>query len=206
MAELKSVIAKNISELRTSRGMTQLDLAEKLHYSDKAVSKWERGESVPEIATLVAIAELFGVTLDYLVCETHEVIVTEENNEKLSAEKKRKLKNRAIISAMSILIVWFVAMLVYVLIDVASHASIHWVTFLYAVPVSMLLWLIFNSVWFNRRRNYLIISLFVWTLLAAVHITVFACGHNLWQFYLLGIPGQIVIILWSRLRLGKNSQ
>lgn len=51
--------------------MTQLELAESLQYSDKAVSKWERGESVPEIATLKAIAELFDVTLDSLVSEEH---------------------------------------------------------------------------------------------------------------------------------------
>ncbi len=71
MTDIKSVIAKNISELRIKNGMTQLELAESLQYSDKAVSKWERGESVPEIATLKAIAELFEVTLDFLVSE-HE--------------------------------------------------------------------------------------------------------------------------------------
>lgn len=72
MEDIRSVIAANITALRTSSGMTQLDLAEKLHYSDKAVSKWERGESVPEIGTLTAIADLFGVPLDYLVRSEHE--------------------------------------------------------------------------------------------------------------------------------------
>ena len=71
LEDIRSVIAANITALRTSSGMTQLDLAEKLHYSDKAVSKWERGESVPEIGTLTAIADLFGVPLDYLVRSEH---------------------------------------------------------------------------------------------------------------------------------------
>ena len=200
MAELKSVIAKNISRLRTSRGMTQLELAEELHYSDKAISKWERGESVPEISTLLAIAKLFGVTLDSLVSED-EMPAEDKSISVHTDDSKRKAKNRAIISAMCILIVWFVALLIYVLIDViSSTSSIHWVSLLYALPASMLLWLIFNSVWFNRRRNYLIISLMMWTLIAAVHINALVMGCSIWQFYLLGIPGQIVIFLWSGLK------
>ena len=72
MTDIKATIAKNITELRTARGMTQLELAEQLHYSDKAVSKWERGESVPEISTLKLIADLFGVTTDYLLRQTEK--------------------------------------------------------------------------------------------------------------------------------------
>ena len=67
MEEIKSIIARNIARLRAAAGWTQLDLAQKLHYSDKAVSKWERAESVPEIGTLISIAELFEVPLDSLV-------------------------------------------------------------------------------------------------------------------------------------------
>ncbi len=200
MAELKSVIAKNISRLRTSRGMTQLELAEELHYSDKAISKWERGESIPEISTLLAIAKLFGVSIDSLVSDENvstdiKTVVEHED------DSDRKKRNRAIICAMSILIVWFVALLIFVLFDViSSTSSIHWVSLLYALPATMLLWLIFNSLWFNRRRNYLIISLMMWTLIAAVHINALVIGCSIWQFYLLGIPGQIVIFLWSGLK------
>ena len=71
MEELKLIIAKNIAELRKKNGMTQAEFAEKLNYSDKAISKWERGESVPDIATLKQIAEMFGVTIDYLLEEDH---------------------------------------------------------------------------------------------------------------------------------------
>ena len=67
MDEIKTIVARNISELRQANHMTQLDLAEKLNYSDKTISKWERAESTPDIAVLIEIARLFGVTLDYLV-------------------------------------------------------------------------------------------------------------------------------------------
>ena len=59
MKDLKLVIAKNIAKLRVDSNMTQNELAQKLNYSDKAVSKWERGESLPDISVLVQIAEIF---------------------------------------------------------------------------------------------------------------------------------------------------
>lgn len=200
MTDIKATIAKNITELRTSRGMTQLELAEQLHYSDKAVSKWERGESVPEISTLKAIADLFGVTLDYLVQEEHGTSDTDS-----IPEAKRKKRNRSVITAMSVILVWFLALFSFVVIDIVPvEISTHWLSFLYALAVSLIVWLVFNSVWFNRRFNYVIISLFVWSLLACVHVTFLVYGKNIWQIFLLGIPAQLVILLWSRLRSPKK--
>ena len=67
MDNIKANIAKNIIELRKKNNWTQAELADKLNYSDKAVSKWERAEAVPDIETLHALAELFGVTVDYFL-------------------------------------------------------------------------------------------------------------------------------------------
>ena len=179
-------------------GWTQLDLAQKLHYSDKAVSKWERAESIPEISTLISIADIFGVPLDSLVR-------AEYKPDKKPAPTRRKRRNHAIIAGMSILLVWFIALAVYVLAEIipAQTASYYWLSFIYAVPLSIIVWLVFNSLWFNRRINYLIISLLAWSILAAVHITFLPFGYNIWLIYMLGIPGQFIIILWSGL-LGKH--
>ena len=199
MEDIKSIIAENIVRLRRRSSMTQIGLAEKLNYSDKAVSKWERGESIPDISVLKNIADLFGVTVDYLISPGHEnepedqveVVVDE-------AVLKKKKRSRAIITGMSVLLVWLVASVIFVPIDIATTGTVaHWLAYAYAVPASMLVWLIFNAIWFNRRRNYLIISLMVWTLLAAIHLSVLVGGLNVWQIYLLGIPGQLIISLWS---------
>ena len=202
MEDIKNTVAKQIVSLRTKNGMTQLELAEKLHYSDKAVSKWERGESVPELATLVAIAELFDVTLDELVRgvkPTAQAPVSERRPE------PRKHTNRAIITAMSVLSVWFAASLIFVILDLLpTDVRHHWLAFVYATPVSAVVWLILNTLWFNRRRNYLIISLLAWTILASLHISFVALSINIWQVYLVGIPGQLAILLWSGLH-GKKS-
>ena len=196
MNDIKSAVAKNISELRQSRGMTQIELAEKLNYSDKAISKWERAESIPDVTVLVTIAELFGVTLDYLVHEEHSA---EERKEATNAPTPKY--NRHLIAAMSVILVWFIALLVFVLLALfATSLTGEWLAFLYAVPVASIVMLVFNSVWFDSRKNYFIISVLVWSILLAIHITVFVAGYNLWLLYLLGIPGQLVILMWSKLK------
>ena len=61
-------IAKNISELRKAKGVTQEQLANSLGVSFQAVSKWENGISVPDTLLLPQIAEYFNVSVDYLLC------------------------------------------------------------------------------------------------------------------------------------------
>lgn len=192
MEDLKPAVAKNITDLRTAHGLTQLELAEKLNYSDKAVSKWERGESIPDIAVLKQIADLFGVSLDYMVSYEHKTA---------PGKKSGKTRNHGFITGMSILLVWLIATFSYVIVQlVAPLSAVHWLSFVYAVPVSMIVWLVLNSVWFDRRRNYLIISLLMWSVLGSVYISFLPFGFNVWLIFLLGIPGQIIILFWSRLK------
>lgn len=194
--ELKQIIADNVSTLRRDAGMTQAELAEKLNYTDKAVSKWERGESCPDITVLKAIAELFGVTVDYLITEEHE-----KNTVIPEPTKKRRFGNHISITFISVLLVWLVATFTFVLIDLISNDfTCHWLAFVYAVPVSMIVWLVFNSIWFSTRRNFLIISLLMWTFLMALFLTLLPAGFNIWQIFIVGIPGQAIIFLWSRIK------
>ena len=196
MDDLKLTIAENITALRQSQKMTQIELAEKLNYSDKAVSKWERGESLPDVLVLKAIADLFGVTLDYLLEKEHSAPEENAASEMPEApDAPGKVRMHAIVTALSVLICWFVATACFVVMDLLwPDLQGKWLPFVYAVPVSMIVWLVFNSIWFNPRRNYLIISLLMWSTLAALTVTiVFA-----WQLLLLGIPGQLAIIMRSR--------
>ena len=198
MTDLKFIIAKNIVALRQGAKLTQSDLAEKLNYSDKAVSKWERAESMPDITVLKAVADLFEVPLDYLVQEQHDNINPATPEISPSPNKRR---NHLIITLLSVLIVWFTATLVYITLDMASLA--HWGRFLvftYALPISCIVWLVFNSIWFNSRQNYLIISLMMWSTIGSIVLTLYACGVSSWQILLLGIPGQAAVFLWSRLQ------
>ncbi|MBQ8165289.1 MAG: helix-turn-helix transcriptional regulator [Clostridia bacterium] len=191
MKDLKLIIADNISDLRKKKGMTQADLAANLSYTDKAVSKWERGESVPDIVVLKAIADLFGVSLDYLVSEYHE----KEN--KIKTYNKTQKNNRVAICIISIFLVLLIATLIFVILDSSISLQASLLTFVYAIPVAIIVWLVFTCMWFNKRRNFVIISLLMWTSVSAIFITLLFCGINVWEIFLLGIPGQAIIVCWS---------
>ena len=208
MADLKSIVAQNIVELRRRNNMTQLDLAERLNYTDKAVSKWERGESLPDIAVLKTIADMFGVTIDYLVSAEHEdpeehhiwLESAEEVSEK-EKNKRKKVLTHAYITGVSVLLIWLVATFAFVIVGLIDPSQTkHWLAFLYAVPLSCVIWVIFNSIWFNPRRNFWIISSLMWSVFASIHVTCSVFGvSQVWLLYILGIPGQAIILLWSRL-------
>lgn len=194
MNDIKSVVAKNIAELRQASGLTQLELGEKLNYSDKAVSKWEHADSMPDISVLVEIADLFDVPLDYLVREEHDI------KKEIKAQSKPS-PQKIIVTAVSVLFVWFVAVAAFVTVSTCfKQLKFEWLTFIYAVPVSAIVWLVFNTLWFNRRLNYFIVSILMWSVLTVVHLSLLPFGVNFWMTYLLGIPGQVIILLLSLMR------
>lgn len=204
MEDIKPIIAKNITALRQGAKMTQIELAERLNYSDKSVSKWERAESLPDITVLKAIADMFEVPLDYLVRENPELPPIQEEPELRSGKKR----NHKVITALSILLVWFVAAVVFVILDMVElDTKLHFLAFAYALPVSMIVWLVLNSVWFSRRYNYLIISLLMWTTLGCTALLLqLLCGISFWQMIILGALGQIIIATWSKMQYHQKKK
>ena len=191
MEEIKQIIAKNISDLRTNGKMTQLELAEKLNYSDKAVSKWERGESIPDVITLKSIADMFEVTVDYLLSE-HEKI-------EASPSQKHTKNNHIFITLISVVAVWLLGTCAY------SFGWIFetylWMAFVVCVPVSAIVLLVFNSIWGRKIWNMFIISGLIWSTLLTVFIGVSAyTEHNIWIILIIGIPAQIVTSLCFGIR------
>ena len=149
MEDLKSIIAKNLIDLRTASKMTQLELAERLNYTDKAVSKWERAESIPDITVLKQIADLFEVTVDYLLHEEHP-------KEEVYTHNPNKTNNRIFISGMSIILVWLIATIVFVFGNLAVEGKGYpfWLAYVYAIPVYMIVLLVFSSVWFKGKIKF----------------------------------------------------
>ena len=204
--ELRAVIAANIAELRRRHGMTQLELAEQLNYTDKAVSKWERGDSVPDIAVLKQIADLFGVTVDHLLQENYRLQEKNEAPLPVAARAEGRRYARGIITWLAVLLVWMLATVVFVVTKLAAPDMRGiWLAFVAAVPASLIVWLVFNTVWFRHGRNYLIISLLMWSALATLHVSLLLSGfdYRIWLIYLLGVPGQIIILLWSNVKKRK---
>lgn len=191
-SEIKQNIAHNISELRKSAKLTQLELAEKLNYSDKAISRWERGDTLPDIDILCKICELFGVSFEYLISADGSKIKEEEKK-----SSRVEVGNRLTITLLSIAIVWCVATFIYVYNNILFQINA-WKIFVYAVPVSALLALIFNNKWGPRKYSVYLSSVLVWTTLASIYI--WLLKYNVWLIFLLGVPLEAVVILWSRLK------
>lgn len=199
MEDIKNIVAKNIVELRLLNGMTQIELAEKLNYSDKTISKWERAESTPDISVLVVIADLFGVSLDYLVRSEN---IEQAVNENRSKETRY---NRRAISYISESVVWLIAIFAFIITSLITNtATFQWLYLVYAFPIMLIVKLVFNSIWFNPRNNYYIISALLWSILATIHITFLYFKINVVLIYLFGIAVQIVIVLWSFIKKPKK--
>ncbi len=200
---LKYRIGANIAAQRKKAGLTQAGLAEKLNYSDKAVSKWERGESMPDVLTLMQLAEQFEITVNDLLDDPNELPGNPGKLEKAMtqvSEKALKRKaNKNVILGLSTTLVWFVALLIFVVIS-SFDLPYSWIAFFYAVPVTAIVLLSLRSAWRDFRWNRVLISLIVWGFLVSIYLTFLVfLKFNMWKIFLLGIPGEIAIILWFRL-------
>ena len=201
--KLKNQLGSNIAAHRKRFGLTQAALAEKLNFSDKAVSKWERGESIPDVVTLARLAELFDVPMDVLVRDKDELpkdIGSVERVMERAVERTLKRKaDKKIIQNLSSLLVWFVALLAFVILRTLDIPNA-WMGFVYAIPTNCVVLISLRSAWHDYRANILLISILSWGGLLSIHLSILAfLGFNIWMIYLLGIPGQLAILMWSHL-------
>ena len=208
--KLKTQLGANIASYRKRFRMTQATLAEKINYSDKAVSKWERGESIPDLPTIVLLSELFEVTVDDLLVDP-DAIPERENTGKVekimsaAVEKtlKRKANKRAILGLSSML-VWFCALL-YDAITSAVDMPHNWLAYVYAIPINCIVLLTLRSAWRDFRYNQTLVSGIVWGSLLSIYLTLLVLFRlNMWRLFLLGIPGQLAIFFWFRLFRGNK--
>lgn len=211
--KLKLQIGANIAAYRKRAGLTQAGLAEKLNYSDKAVSKWERGESIPDVLTLMALAEQFEITVNDLLTDPNELPGNpgklEQAMTQVSEKALKRKANKKVILALSTTLVWFIALLAYVILssfDVLEPYS--YLLFFYAIPANAIVLLSLRSAWHDFRGNEFYVTTIVWGSLLSIYVTLMTIFHyNFWKIFLLGIPGQIAIFLWFRMfRSGKEEK
>ena len=194
--EINQRIAKNLTHYRKAAGLTQAELAEKINYSDKSVSKWESGNGVPDIYTLMQLAELYGITVDTLIGKGVPVAV-----------KKPTKRLHLLIMLLSSGIVWLVATCSFVLLRLLAPTLDAWMAFIYALPVNAIVMVVYASVWKYRLLNFFSISTIIWTALLSLYLTVrfILMGQGevyegMWTLFLLGIPLQVLEILWAFFR------
>ena len=203
MDKLKRRIGSNIAAYRKRLGWTQAELAEKLNYSDKAVSKWERGESVPDVLTMADMAGKLGTTVNDLLADPNalpeQTGAVQQTMGKVVQKTLKRKANKNIILALSSILVWFVALFVYVLLSTLDVPNT-WLSFFFAVPANAIVLLSLRSAWHDFRWNRILISTIMWgTLLSVYMILKVLWNFDTWKFFLLGIPGQAAILLWFKM-------
>ena len=203
--ELKVAVGSSIARLRRERGMTQAELAERINYSDKAVSKWERGESLPDVLTLMNLAQVLDTDLNTLTgCAARELPEQPEPRpeppEKAPAPKRKiRHADKTTIQKLSSILVWVVALFLYMVLEAFEVKNL-WLLFVLAVPSNAIVLLSLRSAWKLYGWNRILISVIMWGFLLVIYLLLLVVGKvNVWRILPMGLLGQAAIILWFKM-------
>ena len=206
--ELKVAVGSSIARLRREKGMTQAELAERINYSDKAVSKWERGESLPDVLTLLNLAQQLGTDLNTLTGTMPEPAAAEpkpapETVAVQPPEKPKKPRrytaDRSVIQKLSSILVWVVALFLYMILDAFGVKNL-WLLFVAAVPANAIVLLSLRSAWKHYGWNRILISVILWGALLTLYLFLLTVSHvNVWRILPMGLLGQAAILLWFKM-------
>lgn len=190
----KLIVAQNIFYLRTQNQMTQLELAKELNYSDKAISKWERGDGIPDAYVLKKMSELFDVTVDY--------ILTEHNEQERKIDTKPAKKAKAMLANVIMISIATVALLVFVILAIATKVY-HWQIFIYVVPAIIIVGIVFSFILKNKIIGIVSISALIWSILLVIYFALWDLrdSYATWMILLVGIPAQLIVLLSFKIKI-----
>ncbi len=215
--ELKQRIGANIARLRKRSGLTQAELAERINYSDKAVSKWERSESMPDVLTLMQLAEQFGTDMNELLGfpgqaaapaeepappilpEPEIAPEPEKKAETIPAKLTRYKADKKVIQLLSSILVWVVSLFLHMVLDAFGVKNL-WMLYVVAVPANAIVLLSLRSAWRLYGWNRFLISVILWGSLLIIWLLLWLIGHvNVWKILPMGLLGQAAILLWFKM-------
>ena len=184
-ATLRKTVAKNIAQYRKAHHDTQLDLATKLTYSDKSVSTWERGESLPDVYILSQIAELYGVSVSALIGE-------------IQPPRESKPHYHMFILLLSLALTMAVATLLFSMFMICKVDYPAWMFFVYALPVCSIICIVFTSLWWGILWQGVSVSALIWTLGLSLYLSFEL--ENVSLIFLVCAALQVLTLLWEGFR------
>lgn len=196
MKDIRSTISKNLAMLRKEKGLTQVDLAQMLNYSDKAVSRWEHGDTLPDVNVLCELCDFYGITLNDLISDDCEL-------KKAEAKRFTKEMNAYKVwrSILSTSIVWLLATIIYTYAFAIGDKTKLWILFVWATPVSILAFYIFGKCFLNSHARFVLSSCIMWTTVASIFFTLLPLAF--WQIFLVGLPLEVIIFLTYKMKKYK---
>jgi len=192
----KNIVARNLAHYRKTAGLTQQELADKLNYTDKAVSKWERGEAVPDVFVLKQIADLYNVKVDDFLKEEEIVEITTDK------QIRRRNVKHLLVALLSVGVVWLVATIATVAAMIFFKANIAKYAYIWALPVSAIVLTVFSILWARLHHTAITVSLIVWTTCLGLQVSLPLEGA--WGIYLVGAALQVLVVLWFLLQSVKK--
>ena len=197
----QELLAKNLAYYRKASGLTQLELADKFNYSDKSVSKWERGEGFPDIFVLKSLADFYGITVDDFYQSEHKAV-------KVSQSKKRK---QTYLKLLSIGINWLVTILTFFLLNTllsrfAPEATFEpWLTFIYGTLTTGIILLVWEFIYHNRFLRMIAASIIIWTAALSLFLTFLVVMKlALPLLFVVAIPLEVLEIIWYLFRRNRK--
>ena len=197
--QLRNRITKNLIYYRKKAGMTQMEVASLLSYSDKAISKWERGLGLPDITVLAQLADLYHVTISEICESDHD---GEKPIKEVDEETQKIIeKGHRLIAYISVGLLWLTSTILFFIFKmIFSEPGLRfYLIFIYSIPATFIDLLVFNILWGKAKLNGIFESLISWTLAASLILTIYPALDNPNIFYILlvALTFQVLVILWN---------
>ncbi|MGN1451891.1 MAG: helix-turn-helix domain-containing protein [Eubacteriales bacterium] len=196
--ELRKIIARNLAFYRKEKGLTQAELAEMINYSDKSVSKWERGDGLPDVYVLTVIAGLFNITVN-------DLLSPEEPRP--PKEKKRILSRRTsvLIPLLASGLSWFIGTIVYFVLRLLSdEIGRLWLVFIYTAAVSDIVLVVFSHLWWSKTLSCTFVSILIWLAATCVYLTMQL--ESVWLIFIVAAVLQVLALLWYVYLAGRRKK
>lgn len=201
MEDLKIIFAQNLIALRKQMKLTQIELAEKINYSDKAVSKWERGESIPDVSVLMVIANLFGVSIDFLVTKHENDEIAKEQTSYAAGIKK---KNRSLITAITFFAMLILETVVFIALQGAKPSNLGWnivYCYVFPLPIFAIVAVVFSSLWWSKYINFAAVSFLICSVVTDAFLIVLLAWKPFPLIFLVVIPAEIVAMMSFKIKV-----
>ena len=194
----QELLAKNLVYYRKASGLTQLELAEKFNYSDKSISKWERGEGFPDVFVLKSLADFYGINVDDFYSEEHKKIAIKHS------QRRKQIYIRLLSIGIGILVTFLAFFLLSIFLK-DNYAFKPWLVFIYGLLVISIIWLVWEFIYHKRFNRMLATSSLIWSVACSLYFTfLIAVGINLPLIFVVAVPLQVLEILWYLFRSKKN--
>ena len=184
MENVKNIVSQNLIRLRKEKNLTQAELAKRINYSDKAISRWETGEVLPDLETIYALSEIFEVPVSS--------ITEKRSTEEVAKEQSQELSQRILSQIFLVCEIWLILIVIIVYLNITRN-TITWQIFIWGVPATSLLIVISNRKTNANITVFIAATIFNWSLITCIYLHLL--DSKPWYIFFVGLPIQGLLVI-----------